>query len=178
MNTTNIARNRAQDRESRAKSPAHRSTFPRLTAPELDLARRLSALLGAPTSRAGEPWPLVRVLVALMSPDVVRDVRASETVTRDGHLALLTIDIAREAADCELTIRVACEVHATEPSEDTQEATAVEMLAWGQRIVLDAGVSLTPGEAHHVDERVEAARAWLSERIHDDRIEACSEVVA
>jgi hypothetical protein len=178
MDPTNIARNRAQDRESRAKSPAHRSTFPRLTAAEVDLARRLSTLLGAPTSRAGEPWPLVRALVALMSPDVARDVRADETVARDGHLALLTIDIAREADDCELTVRVVCEVHATEPGEDTQEATAVEMLAWGQRIALDAGVSLTPGEAKHVDERVEAARAWLSDRIHDDRIEACSEVAS
>lgn len=159
----------AEPRESRSRG----RSFPRLSAGEVDLARRLSALLGAPTSRAGDPWPLVRALVALMSPDVVRDLRLEpEVITRDQHLALLTIDIRREVDGCDLLVRVSCEVHATEPGEDTQDVTAVEMTAWGTTVQLDAAVTLTSGELDYVDSRVEAARAWICERIHDDAIDA------
>lgn len=141
-------------------------SFPRLTAGEVDLARRLSTLLGAPTSRAGDPWPLVRTLVGLMSPDAIRDIHVDpEALTRDGEWALLTVAIRRCAAECELLVLVQCQIHAEDEGEDTQESTAAELVAYGHSVPLDAGVTLSPGELDYVEERIAAARAWLREEV-------------
>ena len=137
---------------------------------DADLTRRLAGVLG--TYAAQIDPGLTRALGMLFATDVIRGVDSpDESVTRDCEWALLSLRLPRVGPDgWVLDVLCQVQVHAFDDAEDTTDVTAVRVAHGLWSTGLDVRCHLTPGELDYLSERVEAARAWVRERCHDDDI--------
>lgn len=143
----------------------------RFDASDADLARRLCALLSTAKNphRTGQPWDLIRALAALLSPDRIEDVDATDAVDRDEDT--LTVTIVRRFEEWSLSIHVAVAISALRPEFDVWEVSADELCRGEASLALCSDCVLSDGETDLAAELVERERECLAAREASERVE-------